>query len=154
MMAVCDVAVGDVVEIRASCKANENGTLTVTAAILNEERFYECYETLNASTLELTEFSNTRVSGQIECDRDGLLYTSIPQNGNWSVEVDGCEAEVVLVGDAMIGVMLTEGTHEVTISYHNTAFNVGWKISLACVALLGLLIVLTGRKNKGKHSKV
>ena len=140
------LAVGDVVEIRVSCKANENGTLTVTAAILNEERFYECYEILSASTLELTEFSNTRVSGVIECDRDGLLYTSIPQNGNWFAEVDGQDAEVKLVGDAMIGIMLQEGTHEVTFTYRNEAFSLGWKISLMCLAVFGLMIFLTRKK--------
>ena len=151
MMAVCDVAVGDVVEIRAACKAGESGTLTVTAAILNEERYYECYEKLSASILELTEFSNTRVSGIIECDRDGLLYTSIPQNGNWSVEVDGREAEVVLTGDVMVGVELTEGQHEVTFSYRNDAFSLGWKISLGCVLILLVRAVMTYRKSDRKH---
>ena len=153
MMAVCDVAVGDVVEIRASCKADESGTLTVTAAILNEERFYECYEKLNASTLELTEFSNTRVSGMIECDWEGLLYTSIPQNGNWSVEVDGREAEAVLTGDVMLGVMLTEGTHQVTFTYHNDAFSLGWKISLGCALALVVMVLLTRSKSNGKYYK-
>ena len=153
MMAVCDVAVGDVVEVRASCKAGESGTLTVTAAILNEERFYECYETLSASTLELTEFSNTRVSGVVECDRDGLLYTSIPQNGNWSVMVDGREAEIVLVGDAMVGVMLTEGTHQVTYTYRNEAFDLGWNISLGCVLALAVITFLTRLKSSGKYSR-
>ena len=154
MLAVGDVAVGDVVEIRATCKSGEDGTLTVTAAILNEERFFEAYEILNASTLELTEFSNTRVSGTISCDRDGLLYTSIPQNGNWSVMVDGREAEVVLIGDAMVGVELAEGTHEVTFTYHNGAFSLGWKISLACTAVLALLAFLTRpRRSGGKYSR-
>ena len=151
MMAVCDVAVGDVVEIRASCKAGENGTLTVTAAILNEERFYECYEKLSAATLELTEFSNTRVSGTIDCDRDGLLYASIPQNGNWSVEVDGQEAEVVLTGDVMVGVMLTEGSHQVTFTYHNDAFDLGWKISVGCALVFLVIAVLTRQKSHRKH---
>ena len=153
MMAVCDVAVGDVVEIRASCKADESGTLTVTAAILNDERFYECYEKLSASTLELTEFSNTRVCGVIECDRDGLLYTSIPQNGNWSVEVDGQAAESVLIGDTMVGVMLTEGTHQVIFTYRNEAFNFGWKISLGCALALVLLALITRPKSNGKYSR-
>ena len=153
MLAVGDVAVGDVVEIRATCKSGEDGTLTVTAAILNEERFFEAYEILNASTLELTEFSNTRVSGTISCDRDGLLYTSIPQNGNWSVTVDGREAEAVLVGNAMTAVELTEGTHEVTFTYHNGAFSLGWKITLGCAAVLALLAFLTRPRSGGKYSR-
>ena len=156
MMAVADVVVGDVVEIRATCKnANESGTLTVSAAILDPERFQACYEILSASTLELTEFSNTRVSGTIDCNRDGLLYTSIPQNGNWYVQVDGKDAEVVTVGEAMACVMLTEGEHEVTFTYRNAAFSWGWKISLACGLIFLGLLYLDARKRatKGKYYK-
>ena len=154
MLAVGDVAVGDVVEVRASCKtANESGTITVTAAILNEERFRRCYDVLAASTLELTTFENTLVEGTVDCDRDGLLYASIPQNGNWSVEVDGEEAEILLVGDAMVGVMLTEGTHQVTYRYENKAFSLGWKISLVSAVVFAVLIYVDcqRREPRGKY---
>jgi len=156
MLAVGDVVVGDVVEIRASCKtANESGTLTVNAAILSEERFRECYEILAASTLELTEFTNTRVSGTISCNRDGLLYTSIPQNGNWHAVVDGEEVEIVTVGEAMCAVYLTEGEHEVTFTYHNAAFSLGWKISLVSLAVFLTLIYISKApsRSKGKYFK-
>ena len=139
MLAVGDVSVGDVVQVRATCKAEESGTITVTAAILNEERMRACYEALAVSTLELTDFCNTRVAGTIDCNRDGLLYTSIPQNGNWSVKVDGQEAEIVLTGDVMVGVMLTAGSHQVEFIYHNAPFSLGWKISLACAAVFAIL---------------
>ena len=153
MMAVCDVRAGDEIEVRATCKnENESGSLTVRGAVLNRERFEQCYEILAASTLELTEFSTTYVSGVISCDRDGLLYTSIPQNGNWTVRVDGEEAEAVLTGDVMMGVLLAEGDHTVEFIYRNEAFNWGWKISLAC-GLIFVLLVLAGRKNNSRGGK-
>ena len=93
------------------------------------------------------------MDGTILCNRDGLLYTSIPQNGNWSVNVDGREAEVVLIGDAMVGVELTEGTHEVTFRYHNAAFSLGWKISLACLMAFAVIAFLTRPKSSGKYSR-
>jgi len=136
MLAVGDVAVGDVVTVTMTCKADEKGTMTLTGAILNMQRFREGYDVLAASTLELTSFRNTRVEGTIDCNRDGLLYASIPQNGNWKVLVDGAEAEIKLVGDAMIGVELTEGEHNVVYVYRNGAFSLGWKISLACTLVL------------------
>jgi uncharacterized membrane protein YfhO len=161
MLAVGDVAVGDVVEVRMTCKEKEKGTMTLTAAVLNNTRFREGYEVLKASTLELTEFRNTRVEGQITCDRDGLLYASIPQNGNWHVLVDGEEAEIKLVGDCMIGVELTEGTHTVRYEYRNEAFSIGWKISL-CSGLLLMILYLAvcrprmtgqGKAKKGRFEK-
>ena len=141
MLAVGDVAVGDVVTVRMTCKENEKGTMTLSAAVLNNERFREGYDILNASTLELTTFRNTFVEGNIVCDRDGLLYASIPQNGNWSVYVDGQETEVKLVGNAMVAVELTEGAHTVTYKYHNVAFSLGWKVSLLCALLFAGLYV-------------
>ena len=156
MLAVGDVVVGDVVEIRADCNNGESGSMTITAAVLNMDRFQDCYDVLSASTLELTTFKNTLVAGVIDCDRDGLLYTSIPQNGNWSVLVDGEPAEISLVGDAMIGVPLTEGTHAVTFTYHNAAFSLGWKISAGCALLFVVLtyIFYQPKPKRGKYEKV
>ncbi len=142
MMAVGDVQTGDVIDIRIVCDADENSTMNLSAAILNGERFRAGYDLLNAGTLELTEFESTYVAGTIACNREGLLYTSIPQNGNWSVCVDGESAEIALVGDCMIGVMLDEGTHRVELTYRNEAFHLGWIISLGCAAIFLLLVQL------------
>ena len=156
MLAVGDVSMGDVVELKATCKtAGESSNMTISAAVLNQERFESAYNQLTGSTLELTAFSNTEVMGTIDCDRDGLLYTSIPQNGNWHVEVDGQPAEAVAVGEAMVSVMLTEGNHDVRFIYRNKAFSLGWKISFACAAVFALLIWRSSLKNsrKGKYQK-
>ena len=139
MIAVGDVRPGDLVDIRIACDAGEDSTMTVRAALLDEALFRQGYEILNASTLTLTTFENTLVEGVINCNRDGLLYTSIPQNGNWTAIVDGSPAEITLIGDAMVGVWLTEGIHEVRFVYHNGAFSLGWKISLVC----GVLFLLS-----------
>ena len=157
-LSVSQVAPGDIIEIMITCKANESGSVTIRAGILDEEVFWEGYEILAASTLELTEFSNTKVEGTIACDRDGLMYTSIPQNGeNWTVTVDGEEAEILLVGDAMIAVALTEGEHTVTFTYHNDAFSLGWKISLGCLAVFAAITAIVYypkfKKYKGKYIK-
>ena len=139
MLAVGDVVPGDLVEVRVTCGAGESGTMTITSAILNRERFMRHYEVLAASQLELTEFSNTKVTGTIDCNRDGLLYTSIPQDGNWTVLVDGQPRDIQLVGDVMCAVPLTEGIHEVTFVYQNSAFTAGWMISLLCAVCFAVI---------------
>jgi uncharacterized membrane protein YfhO len=112
----------------------------VGAAVLDMKQFEKCYELLAASTLNLREFTTTKISGTIDCNRSGVLYTSIPQNGNWFAEVDGEPVETVAIGDAMVGVMLTEGEHEVVFLYRNRAFSWGWKISLLCAAVFAVLL--------------
>ncbi len=165
-MAVCNVVPGDTVEVIVECAAGVTSAVYIQAAVLNDNRFRSGYERLAASTLELLEFSTTRISGIIDCDRDGLLYTSIPQcgnrrtdervepDGNWVAYVDGREAEITLVGDAMVALRLSEGVHTVEFRYRNRAFTYGAIISLGCAAIFGGT-VLTGclrRRRKAKQT--
>ncbi len=136
MMAVGDVVTGDVIDVRIVCDEGEKSTMTVDAAILDPEIFDRGYQILNASPLELTAFESTRLEGRIFCQRDGLLYTSIPQNGNWKVFVDGKESPIKLVGDCMVAVELPEGDHRIVYRYENAAFSLGWKISLLSLAAM------------------
>ena len=155
MLSVCQVRPGDVVEVALSCNANETGTIHILAALTDEAVFWSGYDRLSQSLLELDYFSTTEIDGTILCNRDGLLYTSIPQNGNWYVYVDGEPAEIKLVGNAMVAVPLSKGYHEILFRYHNDAFSIGWKVSFASAAvLLGLYFwIYPARKKKGKYAK-
>ena len=157
MLAVSDVVPGDEITIRFTCKASEQGSINAMAAVLDAEQFWQAYEVLSSSTLALTTFESTLVEGTINCDRDGLLYTSIPQNGNWHAYVDGEEAEIILVGDCMIGLSVTKGNHDITFRYRNNAYELGWKISLACalsfIAIAVAVFLLKSKVKKGKYEK-
>jgi len=155
MLAVCQVRVGDVVDVALACDANTSGRIHVLGAILDEEAFWKGYNVLSQSRLELDTFSTTRLDGTILCNRDGLLYTSIPQNGNWTVYVDGREADSVLIGDAMLGVNLSKGYHEISFRYRNSAFTLGCLVSLGCAAVFAGLYfwIYPARKKKGKYAK-
>ena len=54
--------------------------------------------------------------------------------------MDGKAADIVLVGDVMVGVKLIQGSHTVTFTYRNSAFRLGWKITLLCAVVFCLLI--------------
>ena len=140
MLAVQDVRAGDVIDIRMVCGAGEDSSMTVSAGILNGDLFWQGYEILGDSTWNLTKFDSTHAEGIIDCNRDGLLYTSIPQNGNWQVTVDGQPVKTQLVGDCMAAVALTQGQHRVSFVYKNPAFSLGWKVSLLCGIILLVLV--------------
>ena len=171
-MAVANVKEGDKVTMEITCKANTNSAVQVRAAILKHDVFTEGYDILKASTLQLTDFSTDRISGVIRCDRDGVLYTSVPQcgnkrtqkttdeegntieattapDGNWVAYVDGVKTDVVLVGDCMVALELTEGAHTVELRYENKALTYGFVVSLASLAVFaGIILVPCLRKKK------
>ena len=128
--------------------------MTVRASILDDEQFRRGLEKLSENQLTITEFESTHICGTIDCNSDGLLYTSIPQDGSWHAYVDGMEVEPVLVGDVMLAVPVTEGSHNVEFIYRNDAFEIGWKISTICLLLFGLTAPLCYRKRKkGRFEK-
>ena len=142
MIAVSDVVPGDRIDIVFTCKAGESGKITIDNGILNQQLFRQAYSVLEASTLDLTEFSTTYIAGTITCDRDGLLYTSIPQTGNWYATVDGQPVETQIIGGAMAGLYLTEGTHTVTFTYRNTALTLGAVLTtISALTLIALWVI-------------
>ena len=155
MLSVAQVRNGDVVDISIGCKGGETGTLNISAALMDDIVFTSGYDRLVQSTLELSRFSTDSLDGSILCNRDGLLYTSIPQNGNWQAYVDGEAVETQLVGEAMLAIPLTKGYHEISLRYHNPAFSAGWKVTaLSAAVLLGLYAwTYPSRKKKGKYAK-
>ena len=156
-LSICQVVPGDEITIEITCKANEDTAMDLYTAILDDAVFREGYEILNASTLDLSHFSNTRIEGTISCNRDGLLYTSIPQDGNWTVTVDGQKVEAVTVGDAMVAVPLTQGDHTLVFRYENRAFSYGLIISLVCFLIFAGISLYVYypklRRRKGKYEQ-
>ena len=65
--------------------------------------------------------------------------------------VDGEKAEISLVGECMVGLMLTEGQHTVQFRYENQEFLMGARISAGCALLFAgfaLFTSLLRRKRK------
>ena len=142
------------IEIELLCNQNEKGTIKISAAIMNADVFWQAYSTLSISTLQVTKFSNTEVIGTINCNRDGVMYTSIPQNGNWYAYVDNQPVDTVLIGDAMLGLLLPQGEHTIRLVYRNDAFALGWKITLACmVVFIGIVVAVYKPKFKQYQGK-
>ena len=141
---VCQVEPGDKIKIKVSCKPGDSKkNANLIGALLDQSVMDDAYAQLSQSTLDVTKFDDTLIEGTITCQKAGLMYTSVPQsNGNWHVYVDGKEAQTVLIGDVMIGVMLEEGSHLISFHYKNQAFQTGLLITIVCALHFGALIVL------------
>lgn len=97
---------------------------------INETEFARAIDQLNENTLQITSFSKIEFSGTIDCKKDSVLYTSIPNDGGWSVFVDGKKANVITIFDYLCGVTLTEGVHTIRLVYHTPGLNSGMLLSL------------------------
>ena len=143
------VKAGDKIQVVIPVTANEASSMIVRGAILDNVVYYQAYNLLRQDSMELLTFENTYVKGRVNPGQNGLLYTSIPQDGHWVVYVDGEKAESTLVADAMVAVYLTEGEHIVEFRYENRSFTQGLLLSLLGAAiLLALCLYPKIRKRK------
>lgn len=125
----------------------ENETIEMTVYRLNEDAVAAAYETLNAQTMQMTEFSDTKVCGTIDVREAGRLIFGIALEDGWTLWVDGKETEPEAFGGAFLSVHLEPGTHEIALCYETPGFYMGAGISAGCIALAALTLFID-RKRK------
>lgn len=116
---------------------HKSGLLKVYAANLNNEVFERVYDRLSKTPMVVSEYGDDFVKAGIETDKDGFLFTSIPYDDGWTVTVDGAEAEKIAFGNGgLLGIYMTEGSHDINFSYYPVGFNEGILITAVSIAFL------------------
>jgi len=131
---------GELINLRCSMKDDaKSGSAYIYFYQLNEDVLKKGYDLIQPGGMTLTSFSDTRLSGTVTASQNGVLYLSIPYEEGWSVTVDGQKSELVSVFDAMCGVKLTPGTHEISLRYSPKGFIPGIFIGFGSIAILVIL---------------
>ena len=135
-----------IVEFAHSAVSNSLGkNVTLQFAKFNEENYAQAYEKLSRDVYEVQVMDGPYVSGTIDVTEDGIMATSIQAVDGFEVFVDGKQVEYERIGDALIGVPLTKGTHKVEFKYHTPYAMLGWIIS-GCGFVLFIILCIVGRK--------
>lgn len=139
-------------KISLYCKLKTSGTSSVRAFcyVLNQDVFDKGVEMFKDNSLNTTAAGDTYLEGSINVKGTRLLYTSIPYEKGWSVTVDGEEANIIAVGDAMCAVELSEGEHIIRFSYVPDGFKIGMVAFSAALLFLIFISLCTSKKFKGK----
>ena len=135
---------GDVIRIKNS----NNERVDITAYQLNMDALDTAYETLNSQTMELTSFSDRKITGTIDVEKAGNLVFSIAREDGWTVYVDGKETEPETFAEAFISVPLTDGKHDIELIYTTPGLKTGAMISLGCLMLFLLSAFWRGKQEK------
>jgi hypothetical protein len=104
----------------------------------------------------VTDYDSTSLSGHIDVKEDGLLFLSIPYAEGWSAEVDGETAEITPIQDALMGIKLTKGSHDIKLKYTPAGFKEGLLVSSVSVVLIAALTIIPAivRKKKAGNTAV
>ena len=120
-------------------KNSNEERVNITAYALNLDAADTAYQTLNEQTMEMTSFSDTKITGTIDVKKEGRLIFAVADDAGWKLYVDGEQTDPEVFGEAFISTYLTEGTHTVELRYQTPGFIVGAGFSLACILIVILI---------------
>ncbi len=117
---------------------NKDEKLKAEVYLFEFDAMHQVYEKLNRYPFEVSGWSDTTLEGIVTTDKAGLLFTSIPYDKGWTVEVDGVKQETRKIFDTFLSVELTEGAHTIRCTYEPQGLALGIWISLGSALFLVL----------------
>ena len=113
--------------------------------------------TLQKDGLQVTEMSDSVISGNITATANGVLFTSIPYDEGWEVTVDGKATPTYPIGDlsgdgdkgAFLALDIGIGTHAVTFRYTPKGLKIGVLLTAVSVLAFIILLLVTRTKKTG-----
>lgn len=104
-------------------------------------------EKLAQKSFNMLSFSDTYISGTVNCEKSQILFLPIPYNENWKVLINDKETRIYRANAGFMAVMLPVGYSNVELRYESPAFNVG------VVTTMGSLIIFTALILMRRHRK-
>lgn len=140
---------GGQISIYAPITEGSSGFAYCYPVTLNNAEFKKGYGMLKKHGMNVLEFDDTYIKGEVLIEEDGVLYTSINYDSGWSVYVDGEKLgtdDILKIGNALLGINITAGTHTVEFKYVPEGLIMGAMISVSTlVTLLLALVVIKSR---------
>jgi uncharacterized membrane protein YfhO len=127
-----DLQAGDqvTVEITYSSEHTEGEQMAFYISTFNWENFEAACSQWQENAMEVTEYGDGYLKGTVTVPEGDMLFTSVPYDQGWSIYVDGEKVEAEKVGDALIGVSLSPGTHTIEMKYFPRGLKIGMLITL------------------------
>lgn len=136
-------APGEILTVEIPIPADkDSGYVECYAAGLDIDILDAGYEVLKQGGLNIEEFDDTYIKGHINAGDNKILYTSINYDEGWTVKVDGKEAEKFRIGDALIGINIEPGVHDIEFSYEPQGLKLGIILSTTTALLLIVFFIL------------
>ncbi len=132
-------------------------TPTKEEAYIIEECFYyldsslleEYTNTLREGEWNITKHTDTYLEGDVTAKQNQIMFTSIPYEKGWIIEVDGKKVEPKILLDSLIGIEVPEGKHTVTLRFMPSYFTIS--IILSLVGLVFMILIFMLEKGEFKR---
>lgn len=111
---------GQMVDIQFVLNDGEDmsGDLYCYPMEFQEEQFMAAYHKLLNQSMEVTEYSDAKIEGNITAKEDGILMTSIPYDEGWTIYANGEKMDTYSLIGGLLGIDLPAGEYNIKMVYH------------------------------------
>jgi uncharacterized membrane protein YfhO len=118
------------------------------------DSYVDQVSSLKYSDLENLEISTDTVSGTVTLEQPKIICFSIPYSAGWIAYVDGEETTIYQANVKNMAVVLDEGTHNITLTYHTPYLRLGAIISAGGFAIYFVIQSYEIHKRKIRKANV
>ena len=115
---------------------------------LSMEVFKKNMNNANKENLEIKEFKQFYIKGNVNLSKDKFMVFSIPFDESWKIFVDGIEKKLVKCDIGFCGLELSSGSHTVELFYKPQNRNIYIVISIISTLIFWGLFFVLRMKNK------
>lgn len=136
---------GDTVNVSVSIDNQQYALYNIELFRFNMDEFSDMASRLKVGGLDVDEFTDTDIKGKVNSKNDNqLFFTSIPDDGGWSVYCDGEKLETEKISDALIAFRTPVGEHDIELVYNVR----GYKVGVAIAAVSWIILIYANYKEK------
>lgn len=111
------------------------------------DKYDALVENCKTNLTENLEIGVNKITADVNSDKDGYLFLSLPYSKGWKAKVDGVECEILQANVAYSAIPITLGKHEIKLVYHTPFLLAGVIISLLAWGIFIFLIIYNKRKS-------
>ena len=134
--------------VKATFKEGQKGSVQANVYVCDDSTYDEVHQILAAAQLQTTVIKDRQISGSIQVKEAGTLLLSVPYDQGWKACVDGKAVLTYPVGEALTGIDLEPGEHELTMAYTAPGLWLGSGITLVCIGLYVVSAAVGRRKER------
>lgn len=97
-------------------------------------------EHLKADSLQLHDFSNNHIEGEIKTDIKQLVFFSFPFDSGWKAKVNGKDTNMLMVDGGLSAVLVDPGKNVISLRYFPPFVEMGFYLSLLGLLIFGAII--------------